>query len=102
MTANKNTIIAALNTMQPQGDTHIDLGMAWGWRMLSPKWQGLWGGEMNTNSLPEAYNTPLMNKVVILMTDGDNTIDNNTRRLLVSERRPPGHYQRQHSAHPGE
>jgi hypothetical protein len=48
--------------------------MAWGWRMLSPEWRGLWGGEMNANDLPLDYHTPLMNKVVILMTDGMNSV----------------------------
>jgi hypothetical protein len=60
--------------MSVGGNTHIDLGMAWGWRMLSPRWRGLWGGEMNTNSLPLDYNSPLMNKAIVLMTDGDNTL----------------------------
>lgn len=74
LTASKNTVVSAINSMTAQGNTHIDLGLAWGWRMLSPSWRSLWGGEMNTNSLPLDYNTPLMNKVVVLMTDGDNTI----------------------------
>jgi hypothetical protein len=74
MVAEENTILAAVNNMQPNGDTHIDLGLAWGWRMLSPRWRGLWGGEMNANSLPLAYNTPLMSKAIVLMTDGDNTL----------------------------
>ena len=74
MVAEKDTVMATVNAMQPNGNTHIALGMAWGWRMLSPRWQGLWGGEMNSNNLPQAYKTPLMNKVVILMTDGDNTL----------------------------
>ena len=76
MTANQTTILNAINAMQPNGDTLIDLGLAWGWRMLSPRWRGLWGGEMNTNSLPLNYGTPHMNKAVILLTDGYNTIDN--------------------------
>ena len=74
MVAEKSTISAALGTMQAVGNTHIDLGLAWGWRMLSPRWRGLWGGEMNTNNLPLNYNTPLMTKAIILMTDGDNTL----------------------------
>ncbi len=76
MTANKTTILDAIDDMAARGNTHIGLGAAWGWRMISPRWQGLWGGEMNTNNLPLAYNTPKMNKAVIIMTDGDNTIDN--------------------------
>ncbi len=74
MTASRTTITNAINGMVAGGYTHINIGLAWGWRMISPAWQNLWGGEMNTNSLPLAYNTPLMNKAIILMTDGDNTL----------------------------
>lgn len=79
MTSNKNTITSGINAMQAVGNTHISEGAAWGWRMLSPRWQGLWGGEMNANSLPLAYNTQNMNKAVIIMTDGENTIDDDNR-----------------------
>ena len=79
MTAVKSTIATNINSMQAVGNTHVNLGMAWGWRMLSPRWRGLWGGEMDTNNLPLDYNTDLMNKVVILMTDGDNTMSNSVR-----------------------
>jgi len=77
LTAHKSTVVDAINTLQPAGNTHIVLGASWGWRMLSPTWRNYWGGEMNTNNLPLDYHTPLMNKVVVLMTDGDNTIGNN-------------------------
>ncbi len=76
MTASKTTITNSINAMTTGGNTHIDLGLAWGWRMISPKWRGLWGGEMDANNLPLDYNSPLMNKAIILMTDGDNTISN--------------------------
>lgn len=76
MTASKSTILNGISSMTALGNTHIGIGAVWGWRMLSPRWQGLWGGEMNTNSLPLAYNTPLMSKVMVLLTDGDNTMDN--------------------------
>ncbi len=79
LTSNKNTVINAISTLQPDGNTHIVLGAAWAWRMLSPRWRGIWGGEMDTDNLPLDYNTSLMNKVVVLMTDGDNTISNSTR-----------------------
>ena len=79
LTANKNTVVSAINTLTPQGNTHIVLGAAWAWRLLSPNWKNLWGGEMDANDLPLDYGTPLMNKVVILMTDGDNTISNSTK-----------------------
>jgi Flp pilus assembly protein TadG len=73
----KTTVINAVNQLEPEGNTHIGLGAAWAWRLLSPRWQNYWGGDMNANQLPLAYNTPLMSKVVVLMTDGDNTIDSN-------------------------
>lgn len=74
MTASKTIISDAINAMTTGGNTHISLGVAWGWRMISPKWRGIWGGEMNTNNLPLNYNSPLMNKAIIIMTDGDNTL----------------------------
>lgn len=76
LTGDKSTILSGINAMTVNGNTHIGLGAAWGWRMLSPRWQGLWGGDMDMNGLPLAYNTPKMNKAVIIMTDGDNTISN--------------------------
>jgi hypothetical protein len=79
MTASKSTVLNNINSMQAVGNTHIGLGLAWGWRLLSPRWRGVWTGEMATEGLPQDYNTPLMTKVVVLMTDGDNTIDNSSR-----------------------
>lgn len=79
LTSSKATVKAAINTMQAVGNTHVNLGAVWGWRMLSPRWRGLWGGEMNSNNLPLDYSTKNMNKVAILMTDGDNTMSNSVR-----------------------
>lgn len=76
MTANKTTILTAVNSMQALGNTHIDLGLGWGWRMLSPRWRGLWGGDMDANGLPLDYGTKHMNKAAIILTDGANTMDN--------------------------
>ena len=77
MVAEKNTVVAGINSMQAVGGTELTTGVAWGWRMLSPRWRGVWGGEMNTNSLPLDYNSALMYKVAIIMTDGDNDISYN-------------------------
>ena len=74
MVAEKNLVSAKINSFTAAGNTQIHTGLAWGFRMLSPRWRGLWGGSMNTNNLPLDYNTPLMSKVIILMTDGDNVI----------------------------
>jgi hypothetical protein len=76
MTNDATILTSAIDAMTAQGNTLINDGMVWGWRMLSPRWQGQWGGSMNANGLPLAYNTPGMAKAIILMTDGFNTIDN--------------------------
>jgi hypothetical protein len=74
MVAEKSTVVAEINSMTAMGSTEIPLGMSWAYRMLSPNWRNLWGGEMDANALPLNYHTPLMNKVVILMTDGMNSL----------------------------
>lgn len=79
LVAEKSTLETDINSMQAYGNTHIVLGAAWAWRMLSPGWRGLWGGQMDANGLPLDYNAPLMSKAVVLMTDGDNTISNGSR-----------------------
>jgi hypothetical protein len=48
-----------------------NLGLAWGWRTLSPLWRGMWGGD-SPPELPLDYTEPSMTKVVILLTDGVN------------------------------
>ncbi|MDB5555949.1 MAG: pilus assembly protein TadG [Rhizobium sp.] len=48
--------------------TSIWEGAAWGYRMLSPKWKGKWGNP----DLPHDYGKGPP-KVLILMTDGENT-----------------------------
>jgi len=88
MEASKTIVLNTINGMTANGDTDINLGLVWGWRLLSPSWRyttgtsgstSLWGGDMATYTysgqhLPLDYNTPLMNKVVILLTDGDNNV----------------------------
>lgn len=64
-----HTAITGLNAWRRSG-TASSTGMAWGWRMLSPKWRGYWNH--GDPSLPLDYGAPLMNKAVIIMTDGIN------------------------------
>lgn len=74
MTPVKSKLVAAIKAMKAVGNTHINYGAVWGWRMLSPQWQGLWGGDMNSYGLPLAYGTKSMNKAAVIMTDGENTM----------------------------
>jgi len=66
----KSTVTTAVNAMTANGNTHINLGAAWGWRMISPRWRGYWG----SSTLPLDYGTKNMSKAVVIMTDGDNTM----------------------------
>lgn len=79
MTNVQADIAAKISEMRAGGATMINLGLAWGWRMLSPRWTGMWGGVMDSTEpkLPLDYAHPGMNKVIILMTDGDNTFGSN-------------------------
>lgn len=69
----KTTVEAGIDALVARGFTHVNYGAVWGWRMISPRWRGYWGGTMDTNSLPLNYNAPLMSKAVVIMTDGANT-----------------------------
>lgn len=79
MTNNKTTLTTAINAMTANGNTHINVGAVWGWRLISPRWRNLWGGTMDANALPLNYNTKNMNKAVVIMTDGENTHGNSSR-----------------------
>lgn len=69
----KTNVLAAIDEMQPwhRGGTMANLGLAWGWRVLSPSWRGRWGGESPAD-LPHDYGSPNLTKAVILLTDGQN------------------------------
>lgn len=76
LTPRYSEVSAKIAEMQPwhRGGTMSNLGLVWGWRALSPKWRGLWytlDGD-RLDRLPLDYDTPYMNKVVVLMTDGNN------------------------------
>lgn len=63
LTADKPTVLAALNALDPQGGTNIHAGTIWGLRVLSPSEPFTQGLEYN----------PANAKVMIVMTDGENT-----------------------------
>jgi hypothetical protein len=73
LTASRATIEAGLAALGPvhRGGTTGNLGLSWGWRALSPQWRGLWGGSTPAE-LPLDYGTPFMDKVVVILTDGNN------------------------------
>jgi Flp pilus assembly protein TadG len=67
LTAEKSVISARIQTLSAQAGTSTQVGMVWGWRMLSPRWRGLWGDP----AMPlDSVDSP--GKYVIIMTDGEN------------------------------
>lgn len=57
-------IQAALDALSPQGTGRFDEAMAWAWRLVSPKWVGLWGEP----DYPKPYEQ--RKKVVVFISDG--------------------------------
>ena len=62
------------------GGTMGSQGVSWGWRVISPRWRGLWDGD-DPADLPKDYiadlianNEELSDKAVVVMTDGQNNI----------------------------
>ena len=72
LSTNKTTIKNAINAMVAQGATGVGEGAAWGWRALSP-------GAPFTEGRP--YSTKNNTKVLVLMTDGQNTYYPNSHFL---------------------
>ncbi len=68
LTSQQGPLISTIESMKPKGYTYIPAGLIWGWRVLS-------------DQLPFADGTPKgekvdgkpVSKVVVLMTDGENT-----------------------------
>lgn len=64
LTTDVTAVKTKINAMTATGDTHIPIGLMWGWHVLSP-------------NLPFAdgasYNSPNVTKVAVLVTDGANT-----------------------------
>ena len=78
LTPHKATIDAAIGNMAAwgRGGTAGNLGLTWGWRTISPRWRGAWGGE-TPSDMPLDYDTPFMEKVAVILTDGNNQFHDN-------------------------
>jgi hypothetical protein len=55
--------------MVTSGNTHINIGASWGWRVLSPAAPYTEGAD---------YSAPDWQKAMVIMTDGTNTIPSNS------------------------
>jgi Flp pilus assembly protein TadG len=64
MTSNQNALLAEINALPTAYSTYPDIGMVWGWRMISPGFPFTEGA---------SYSDPTWSKTVIMMTDGNAT-----------------------------
>jgi Flp pilus assembly protein TadG len=67
LTSNRTTLHSKINALSAGGNTAGQIGVAWGWYMVSPNFAYLWPAA----SQPAAYGTQDLLKVVIIMTDGN-------------------------------
>jgi Flp pilus assembly protein TadG len=78
LTANFNSLRQTLKAMTPSGTTNVTIGMAWGLDTLSS------GGPM-TGAVP--FGTADVRKIMIVLTDGDNTLNRETNQGWRIDRR---------------
>ena len=88
--AHQGTLISKIETMKPTGTTNVTIGLTWGWHALTPN------SPMTEGTAPN----PETDKVIILLTDGDNT-ENRWTKNSSRYRRPDeeGVRQRQGGRH---
>lgn len=65
LTTNFSSLLTYIDGLVANGNTNIPMGLAWGWNTLSPSAPFADG---------VAYNTPKHKKIIVLMTDGENTM----------------------------
>ena len=66
LTAEKSVVMGHIEDLEAEGFTMTNVGFTWGWRTISPRWQGEWG----TTEAPVEYDHPTIKKAIIFMTDG--------------------------------
>lgn len=67
LTDSQSSLESAIDGMSATGLTAGHLGTAWAWYTLSPNWRTVWPPK----SRPGAYNPDSVDKIAILMTDGE-------------------------------
>jgi Flp pilus assembly protein TadG len=65
LTSSRQPLKDGIDDLEAEGNTHIPQGVVWGWRVLSPNEPFTQGA---------AYSDKFWHKIMVVMTDGDNTI----------------------------
>ncbi|MGI9433614.1 MAG: pilus assembly protein TadG-related protein [Geminicoccaceae bacterium] len=71
LTEQRSAIETGINALDARsgGGTQTSVGLAWGWRAISPRWRNEWHGP-TPNDRPKDYDEPNLIKAVVFMTDG--------------------------------
>jgi Flp pilus assembly protein TadG len=67
LSSDKTALLAKIDGLATAGSTAGHIGTAWAWYMLDPNWSSLW----SSSSTPAAYGTDKLQKIAVLMTDGE-------------------------------
>jgi Flp pilus assembly protein TadG len=76
LTTSKTAVLSAISAMAANGMTNIHSGLVWGWHLLSP-------GEPFVQG--RSYDDDENLKILVLMTDGENTYNTDSEVFLKSD-----------------
>lgn len=80
LTSNKATLTATIDSLTASGGTAGQVGTAWAWYLLSPRWASVWGSA----NAPASYEQPKLRKIAILMTDGEYNTEYDANGIMTS------------------
>jgi Flp pilus assembly protein TadG len=84
LSSDKTALLAKVNGLTAAGGTAGHLGTAWAWYTLSPNWNALW----STNGAA-AYGSTNLQKIAILMTDGEYNTQYSSNGISVNQNSYP-------------
>jgi Flp pilus assembly protein TadG len=84
LTSDKNSLLTIVSNLKAAGGTAGHLGTAWAWYLLSPNWASLW-----PSSTPAPYGTETVQKIAILMTDGEYNTQYDSNGISVNQNSYP-------------
>jgi Flp pilus assembly protein TadG len=81
LTESQASVKAAIDALKAEDETYVAPGLLWGWRALQP--DGVFGDGANTSTNDKVH------KVLVLMTDGKNTISKKDKQAAHAGKSSP-------------